>query len=441
MTIKDSDPARLSRRDAISRLALGARLNPAFQRIVDVKADTVNVKDFGAIGDGDTDDAAAIQSAIETSPAVYCPPGRYLLGRALLCPPNRQTCLRGAGSGLTVLRSSAAAGGKIVAFTHTHLVSEFSSSIQGLTADGGAGLGPIIELNGLTLALLRDLVITNGSGTGLSLLSLYDSHFENVYIETVGDSRHPAVVLDTNMPAGTLGGDSLNNCQFYNLHIEPGDRDTILLDLVGSGVNRVEENIFYGLKLHGNPSNSNPRRPLLRLSPRAASNRFFAVLIAFGHGSSQVEISGNGNMFYAPVLGLGASEPEVGFDLIGGFNYIEDAVFKGTAYSMSYVRNRGNENVVLRPRIGNRGPSLYKDSGKLHVQYRDPLTRAYHLYDQDGWTYHKQVDFPDGFLPPRLTTVERDALPYPSAGLIIFNTTTSKLNVYTRSGWEALASF
>lgn len=36
-----------------------------------------------------------------------------------------------------------------------------------------------------------------------------------------------------------------------------------------------------------------------------------------------------------------------------------------------------------------------------------------------------------GFLPPRMTTVERDAISSPPAGLIIYNTTTSKLNVYT----------
>jgi len=44
-----------------------------------------------------------------------------------------------------------------------------------------------------------------------------------------------------------------------------------------------------------------------------------------------------------------------------------------------------------------------------------------------------------GFLPPRMTTVQRDAITSPTAGLMIYNTTTNKLNVYT-TAWEAVTS-
>jgi hypothetical protein len=43
------------------------------------------------------------------------------------------------------------------------------------------------------------------------------------------------------------------------------------------------------------------------------------------------------------------------------------------------------------------------------------------------------------FMPPRMTTVERDAIPSPTAGMVIYNTTTNKLNVYT-TAWEAVTS-
>lgn len=45
-----------------------------------------------------------------------------------------------------------------------------------------------------------------------------------------------------------------------------------------------------------------------------------------------------------------------------------------------------------------------------------------------------------GFLPPRMTGTQRDAISTPPAGLVIFNTTTNKLNVYGGSGWEAVTS-
>ncbi len=41
-----------------------------------------------------------------------------------------------------------------------------------------------------------------------------------------------------------------------------------------------------------------------------------------------------------------------------------------------------------------------------------------------------------GFLPPRMTTTQRDAISSPAAGLIIYNTTTGKLNLRNASAWR-----
>lgn len=45
-----------------------------------------------------------------------------------------------------------------------------------------------------------------------------------------------------------------------------------------------------------------------------------------------------------------------------------------------------------------------------------------------------------GVLTKSYTTGQRDAIAGPAAGLIIFNTTTLKLNVYTGYAWEAITS-
>lgn len=44
-----------------------------------------------------------------------------------------------------------------------------------------------------------------------------------------------------------------------------------------------------------------------------------------------------------------------------------------------------------------------------------------------------------GFLPPRMTTVQRDAITAPPAGLTIYNTTTQRPNFYNGSAWTAMA--
>lgn len=46
-----------------------------------------------------------------------------------------------------------------------------------------------------------------------------------------------------------------------------------------------------------------------------------------------------------------------------------------------------------------------------------------------------------GFLPPRMTTTQRDAIAAPvPAGLMIYNTTTNKINFYNGTAWEAVTS-
>tara|TARA_R110000868_G_C10727985_1_gene751341 strand:+ start:165 stop:758 length:594 start_codon:yes stop_codon:yes gene_type:complete len=45
-----------------------------------------------------------------------------------------------------------------------------------------------------------------------------------------------------------------------------------------------------------------------------------------------------------------------------------------------------------------------------------------------------------GLLFPRMTGTQRDAIATPAAGLVVYNTTSGKLNVYTGAAWEAITS-
>ncbi len=44
-----------------------------------------------------------------------------------------------------------------------------------------------------------------------------------------------------------------------------------------------------------------------------------------------------------------------------------------------------------------------------------------------------------GFLPPRMTTTDRDAIANPATGLIIYNTTTNSLEIRNSSAWVSLS--
>jgi hypothetical protein len=42
------------------------------------------------------------------------------------------------------------------------------------------------------------------------------------------------------------------------------------------------------------------------------------------------------------------------------------------------------------------------------------------------------------FMPPRMTTSQRDAITSPTAGMMIYNTTTNVLNFYNGTIWGAI---
>jgi hypothetical protein len=79
-----------------SKLAFTQSGTGAVQRTVESKLqDVVSVKDFGAVGDGVTDDTAAIQAALTAAYAVYFPAGNYRINGSI----NLRTgnSLQGAG--------------------------------------------------------------------------------------------------------------------------------------------------------------------------------------------------------------------------------------------------------------------------------------------------------------------------------------------------------
>ena len=45
-----------------------------------------------------------------------------------------------------------------------------------------------------------------------------------------------------------------------------------------------------------------------------------------------------------------------------------------------------------------------------------------------------------GFLPPRMTTTQKNAIASPATGLMVFDTTLAKLCVYTGAAWETITS-
>jgi len=88
-----------------------------------------NVKAYGAVGDGVTNDTAAIQAAMNAEPDLYLPAGTYLINSALIFNSGARR-VRGAGMRVTTIRLATGTGYNIF-----DAVSKNDLTVQDLTLD------------------------------------------------------------------------------------------------------------------------------------------------------------------------------------------------------------------------------------------------------------------------------------------------------------------
>lgn len=112
----------------------------------------IDVKTQGAVGDGVSDDTAALNKALEGTGLIYLPAGTYLVSDTLR-PPERKgsaparRVIQGAGEGRTIIKlkdacpgfTEAKGKGKPVLLTSWGVAQAFRNGVRDLTIDVGAG--------------------------------------------------------------------------------------------------------------------------------------------------------------------------------------------------------------------------------------------------------------------------------------------------------------
>lgn len=180
----------------------------------------VDVTNFGATGDGVTDDTSSIQAALNYLQTVgggelFFPPGTYIVSKAsptgdynyCLLIKSSNTTLRGV-KGASVIKAAALANATVM---RTAWASQDgipanleNLTIDGLTFDGNwanqtwagpVGLEPsVYDQNGLNISVVnnvsvRDVVIQNCGQDGFSLGTSNNVYIENVHVENCGKSN------------------------------------------------------------------------------------------------------------------------------------------------------------------------------------------------------------------------------------------------------------
>ena len=130
-------------------------------------------------------------------------------------------------------------------------------------------------------------------------------------------------------------------------------------------------------------------------------------------------ISGLATTSNTPGIGyLADGNGYVVFRIDNSFVFNIDAYNGSSYYSAIKINNGANANILLTP----------TGTGSIGIGTTSPNTSC--LVDITSTT--------KGFLPPRMTTTEKNAIASPAAGLVVYDSTTNKLCCYNGSTWNDL---
>jgi len=327
--------------------------------------DYTSVKDFGAKGDGNTDDTVSIQAAIDWvgkrgGGTVYFPAGTYsvkITGKstgttnfkvcALTCPYDGVHLLGSGIDGTTVRCKDTNGDYGVIQFVQTPLQNGnpkiFNSSISNMTIDGrytGTRINGITTLQTANLSNFKfeNLVVKNSAFYGIGM---QNGGFQNVILENVTINRTTRDGLDLKDNGGNSYGIRLNNVSAINCGTQNDPSAPFAsLDLMGEDLQL--SNIYIG----GNTNNK--LAAALRLKQGVPSTgrgwggiraSITNIVIDGGNGERGIHVKAPGVSIYgAKVRGswdYGVDVMQGDFSLTGSYIAVKGQGVRFTAVSGS----------------------------------------------------------------------------------------------------------
>lgn len=332
-----NDNNRLYWRDAGSLVRAKSRLR-------------INVIDYGAKGDGLTDDTAAVQAAIdaaENGGVIEFPRGTYMVsglkvrrhgislaGESRL--GSRISRINGSTAPLVDLSGAATING--------HL--KFCS-ITNLTLIGNYKPGTLLRAYYADNLVFKELNFRTSNGVSLDFVEVWDTRFNNCTWENCGSSTEPACLFRNSMPPGEFGygDDNTNQIHFTGCRWESWGNGAVRLEGSANGSPRLLNGIFF---------------VSCKMESRHASGPAFQIM----PGTTLVFV----NQLYIAIM---AAEP----DIVKPLDAIED---HGSHIFMTDVYVQWGEEVNIANSLVNikrSGPHMYY---KLSTYYptQDPIEAA-----------------------------------------------------------------
>lgn len=208
----------------------------------------INVRDYGAQGDGVTDDTVAIQAAIDAtgSGLVVFPSGIFLVRSIKV--NNKGTALRGDGRfGTRIKRHSGTdplidISGKGTGIGHLRY-----DTISNFQLDGNGMPGVLLRSYYADSTVYREISFIHCDGLAMDFVEVWDSRFENCTWEDCGSVDQPATLFRNSTEPGTFGysEDNTNQIHFVGCRWEHFKNGAIRLDGAANGSTELLNGFFF----------------------------------------------------------------------------------------------------------------------------------------------------------------------------------------------------
>lgn len=423
---------------------------------------SMSLKCFGAQGDDSTDDTSKVSSVINTAlsngcRSVYIPPGTYRISSQISINDVYGFSLKGSARDKCIFKWIGAAGTPMFQIRNSQNVNLESFQIVGNTTVGNRPECAIESISDTGYArtfvptnnIFRDLVIGTGTANELK----YGIKYTNT--GTASDTNNSEGIFENVKISGVVEAclyighaqskaHHLRSCEFtggkYGVYQASGS-----YTWHGGNCSAMTVAAFYHtsandvVRLDSVTCESSAR--LLEVTP---AGNAWPVLIFGGRFAADalnadtyaIKIGTKGpNLVKGTIFDTAACKIATNYQTAGGIMVVEECAFNWVSSDVATIFADANQIGTWETK-----DNVFLDSGGV-AAFRDThvisTEGALHGNTKAAFEIHSTVK---GFLPPRMTTTQRNAISSPPAGLVIYNSSTNKLNLYTGAAWEAVTS-
>jgi hypothetical protein len=379
----------------------------------DKLAQTVSVKDFGAVGDGVTDDTDAIQTALDecgtTLKSLFFPAGTYKVTAPLVWPGSASELagfmLYGESANV---RSGSVSNATIINFTATSGAlfdltnGNFNGTIKNIDCYGSGSSNTIygIQTFNFKSAVLENVSFSNfkygfyASSAGLFYSIIRNCHFV---------SCERGVYLLASLVNGTIFDQCRYNSCDYGFYTTYAGAP---LTIMGSWFEGCTTNGFYGadatiVNFH---------------------NCYFEA-----NGDRDISISSNPASYTTTINIIGCTFEQ----RTNGRSVVLSGVSYFNAFGSRFLANDATECIG----IATTPPYGIISGCQFDPGIAEPVRTS---NSQNLLIVGIQKNYGMSITP--MTTTQKNAMTNPAAGQILFDTTLSKLCVYSGSAWQTVTS-